>query len=76
MEKVGKVDVFGTQYTVYLYFEMTLRHELTHAFLYEIGNTNCDNEEFIDKLSKWVPKLDKLFKDGMGLMKNAKLEKK
>lgn len=126
MKKVGKVDIFGTQYTVYLYynefdlinkdakerddrynqksddrnldgycdymakeirvfcdkytsqeyFEMTLRHEMTHAFLYEIGNTNCDNEEFVDKLSKWVPKLDKIFKDGMELMRNVKLEEK
>lgn len=112
MRKIGKVDIVGTPYTIYLYeegefkalqddakerderylqpakegaldgycdymskeiriyndsftdikyFEMTLRHEISHAFLYEIGNSNYDNEEFVDKLSKWVPQIAYIF---------------
>lgn len=40
----------------------TIRHELTHAFLYEIGNSNHADEDLVDKLSKWVPQLNALYK--------------
>ncbi len=46
------------------YFNMTLLHEITHAFLFEIGNTHHTDEELIDKLSKWVPMLNKLYIKG------------
>jgi len=56
-----EIRVFTDEYTDPKYFETTIRHEITHAFLYEIGNSNCDNEEFVDKLSKWVPQLETIY---------------
>lgn len=41
------------------------RHELTHAFLYEIGNSNHADEDLVDKLAKWVPQLNGIYKDCM-----------
>lgn len=69
-----EIRVFGDEYTSPDYFEMTLRHEITHAFLYEIGNSNCDDEDYIDKISKWVPQINKIFDAGMELIVNARTE--
>lgn len=59
-----EIRVYDDKYTDRKYFEMTLRHEITHAFLYEIGYAHHDDEEFIEKLSKWVPLLEKYFQRG------------
>lgn len=67
-----EIRIFCDKYTSQSYFEMTLRHEITHAFLYEIGNANYDNEEFVDKISKWVPQISKIFDEGMRRIRYAK----
>ena len=56
-----EIRIYNDTFTDKNYFEMTLRHEITHAFLYEIGNSNYDNEEFVDKISKWVPQISYIF---------------
>lgn len=66
-----EIRIFMDEYTSREYLEMTLRHELTHAFLYEIGNSNHDNEEFVDKISKWTPQIMSLSNRGLELMKLA-----
>lgn len=53
----------------------TLRHELWHALLYEIGYTNWQDEELIEKLSTWHPLMDDLFNQGRMLIENARVEK-
>ena len=70
-----EIRVFIDKYTSKDYFEMTLRHEITHAFLYEIGNTNCNNEEFVDKISKWVPQIHSMTNQGMGMIRHARSKK-
>lgn len=60
-----EIHVFCDTFTAKDYFYMTLRHEITHAFLYEIGNTNHNNEEFVDKISKWTPQISNIFNEGM-----------
>ena len=41
-----------------------LRHELIHAFLYEIGEQElCNNEIIVEKFSKWIPQIEKLRKE-------------
>ena len=71
-----EIRVFGDEYTSEEYFKLTLRHEITHAFLYEIGNSNCDDEDYVDKISKWVPQISKIFDVGMEMIKNAGPEEK
>ena len=41
------------------------RHEITHAFLYEIGNSNFEDEDYVDKISLWTPQLERLYKESM-----------
>jgi hypothetical protein len=67
-----EIRIFDDKFTSKEYFEMTLRHELTHAFLYEIGNTNCDNEEFVDKISKWVPQISKIANQGLEMIDSVR----
>ena len=50
----------------------TLRHELWHALLYEIGYTHWQDEELIEKLSTWHPLMDDLFNQGRMLIENAR----
>lgn len=66
--QMKEIRIFKDEYTSKDYFEMTLRHEITHAFLYEIGNANHDNEEFVDKISKWVPQINKLMEAGLNVI--------
>lgn len=40
------------------YVRETLIHEVMHAFLYEIGNSHWNDEEFVDKLAAWYPKVE------------------
>lgn len=63
-----EIRIFNDEYTNVEYFKMTLRHEICHAFLYEIGNSNCDDEDFIDKLSKWSSKIMEIFNEGLDLL--------
>lgn len=67
-----EIHVFIDGYTHFKYFEMTLRHELTHAYLYEIGYSHHDDEELIDKISKWIPQINNIFDQGKGLIDNAR----
>lgn len=69
-----EIRIFDDKFTSKEYFEMTLRHEITHAFLYEIGNTNCDNEEFVDKISKWVPQIMKLSNQGLEMIESVRTQ--
>ena len=39
-----------------------IRHEITHAFLFEIGYTHYGDEDLVDKISKWVPQIERLYK--------------
>ena len=52
----------------------TLRHELWHALLYEIGYTHWQDEELIEKLSTWHPLMDDLFNQGRMLIENARVK--
>ena len=56
-----EIKVFIDEFTSKDYFEATLRHEICHAFLYEVGYTHHDDEDFIDKLSRWIPQINKIF---------------
>lgn len=67
-----ELRIFCDKYTSKEYFEETLRHEICHAFLYEIGYEHHSDEEFINKLSKWVPQIDKIFDEGMRRIRYAK----
>ena len=69
--QMKEIRIFIDKYCSEEYFSMTLRHELTHAFLYEIGNTNHDNEEFVDKISKWVPHINNLFDGAMEVIRDG-----
>lgn len=67
-----EIHVYTDGYTHDHYFEMTLRHEICHAYLYEIGYTHHDDEELIDKLSKWIPRINNIVDQGKGLIENAR----
>ena len=49
----------------------TIRHEIVHAFLYEIGNKNHSEEEFVDKIARWMPELNRIYND---LLKDIKYD--
>ena len=69
-----EINIFVDEYTDPKYFDMTLRHEICHAFLYEIGYSHHDDEEMIDKLSKWVPRINDIFDQGRMLIENARVK--
>ncbi len=69
-----EINIFTDEYTDAEYFDMTLRHEICHAFLYEIGYTHHDDEELIDKLSKWIPRINNIFNQGRMLIENARVK--
>ena len=71
-----EIHIFVDKYTKRKYFEMTLYHELTHAFLYEIGYSNHDDEDLVDKISKWVPLITDLFNESLGVIRNARTSNK
>lgn len=56
-----EIRVYRDKFTDYHYFEQTVRHELVHAFLYEVGNSNHGDEDYVDKISKWTPHIESLF---------------
>lgn len=57
-----EIRVYVDEFTDPVYFATTLRHEITHAFLYEIGNSNHDDEDYVDKISKWTPQIENIYK--------------
>jgi hypothetical protein len=59
-----EIHIYSDASTNEDYFNMTLLHEISHAYLFEIGNANHDNEEIVDKLSKWIPQIYKIFING------------
>lgn len=67
-----EINVFIDGYTAKDYFEATVRHELCHAFLYEIGNTNYDNEDLVDQLSRWIPQITSITNSALEVIKNAR----
>lgn len=69
-----EINIFVDEYTDPKYFDMTLRHEICHAFLYEIGYSHHDDEEMIDKLSKWIPRINDIFDQGRMLIENARVK--
>ena len=56
-----EIRVYIDEFTDPYYFAQTLRHEITHAFLYEIGNSNHGDEDYVDKISKWVPQIESIY---------------
>ena len=70
-----EIRIFNDDFTHPEYFQMIMRHEICHAFLFEIGNTNHNNEEMIDKLSKWTPQIMRLTEEGMEMIKRATSKK-
>jgi len=71
-----EIHIYNDDNTSEYYFEQTLLHEISHAFLYEIGYAHHDDEEFIDKLSKWVPQIYDIFCEGMEVITHAKNSKR
>lgn len=71
-----EIRVFRDKYTSKEYFEATLRHEICHAFLYEAGYAHHDDEEFIDKLSRWIPQINKIFDFSITSIKLKKIVNK
>lgn len=69
-----EINIFTDEYTDPEYFDMTLRHEICHAFLYEIGYSHHNDEELIDKLSKWIPRINDIFNQGRMLIENARVK--
>lgn len=67
-----EIHIFRDHLTSKHYFKQTLTHEITHAFLYEIGYAHHDDEEFVDKLSKWVPQIQDIVTEGLEVIKDAK----
>lgn len=65
-----EINLFIDAYTAKDYFEATIRHEICHAFLYEIGYQHHDDEDFIDKLSRWIPLLSGITDDCIDLIKS------
>ena len=55
-----ELNIFCDDYTDREYFENTLRHEITHAFLYEIAYQHHYDEELVDKIAKWSPQICEL----------------
>lgn len=58
-----EIHVFTDKFTDPVYFQMIVRHELCHAFLFEIGYAGYGDEELIDKLSKWIPQINSIFQE-------------
>ena len=71
-----EIKVFKDEYTSNDYFESVLRHELCHAFLFEIGYAHHDDEEFIEKLSKWIPQINKIFDFSIAAIKMKEVTEK
>lgn len=75
-----EIHVFMDKYQSDDYSKMVVRHEITHAYLYEIGYTYCSDEEFVDKVCKWTPTLtsltDAIYKNLVKEAKNVKLSNK
>ena len=67
-----EINIFIDEYTAKKYFEATVRHELCHAFLYEIGNTNYDNEDLVEQLSRWIPQITSITNSALDVIKNAR----
>ena len=70
-----EIRVFVDDYTAPEYFDATLRHEICHAFLYEVGYTHHDDEDFIDKLSRWIPQINKIFDFSKSAIETKKVAK-
>lgn len=66
-----EIRFFTDKYTSKEYFKLVLMHEITHAFLYEIGNSNYADEDFVDKISKWTPQISDITRHAMELMGNV-----
>ena len=63
-----EIHVYNDIYQKPEYFRMVLRHEICHAYLFEIGYAGHGDEELIDKLSKWIPQINKIFNEGQDLI--------
>lgn len=71
-----EIRVFYDEFTSKDYFEATLRHEICHAFLYEVGYAHHDDEELVDKLSRWIPQINKIFDFSKAAITLKKIVKK
>jgi hypothetical protein len=56
------------------YRDNTFNHELWHALLYESGYAHWSDEEFIEKLACWYPKMEMLMKQLHALKENMKVK--
>lgn len=70
VKEIHIYDGFSNDYNM-----NTLRHELLHALLYEIGYTNWQDEKLIEQISTWYPLMDDLFNQGRMLIENARVKK-
>lgn len=68
-----EINVYTDEYTNKDYFEATIRHEIIHALLYEIGFPNHDDEELIDRLSRWVPCINKSMTEALNKLEDKKV---
>ena len=69
VKEIHIYDGFNKEYNM-----NTLRHELWHAFLYEIGYNHWDDEDLIEKLSTWFPIMEDIINQGKGLIENARVK--
>lgn len=71
-----EIHIYNDHMTSPIYFKQTLTHEVTHAFLYEIGYAHHDDEELVDKISKWIPQISGIVAEGLEAVKNVKGSKR
>lgn len=71
---VKEIHIFTGFSEDYMY--NTIRHELWHALLYEIGYNHWDDEDLIEKLAIWTPLMENILKQGKELIKNARVKEK
>ena len=50
----------------------TILHELCHVYLFETGYSHYGDEDFIFKLTKWIPRIIKITNVGKDLIDNAR----
>ena len=76
----GYCDISAKEIHIYIGFSEeydrgTLRHELCHAYLYEMGYSHWNDEDLIQKLTQWIPMIQKIENNGWEKVQNARVEK-
>ena len=76
---MGFCDILAKEIHVFTetsidYRDNTFNHELWHALLYESGYSHWSDEEFIEKLACWYPRMEELMKQLHALKENMKVK--